>query len=198
MDAVRSTTRAIFKKFHVHHGDNLPFEGWWESTRETLYELWGELGYTVGAEIGVRMGTNAAAILARVPGLKLYCIDPWNAYLRVTDGVQDRYYERCVRKLIGKNVELIKKTSMDAVGDFKDGSLDFVYIDGRHDYDYVVEDIIFWYPKIKRGGIISGHDYYNFFDAGVITAVDAYCMGNDIKRFYITREKEHTFFWVKE
>ena len=198
MDAVRATTRAIFKKFHVHHGDNLPFEGWWNSTRETLFELWGELGFKVGAEIGVRMGTNAAAIFARVPGLKLYCIDPWDAYLRVTDHIQDVYYQRCVRKLAGCNAELIKKTSMDAVKDFEDGSLDFVYVDGRHDFDFVLEDIIHWAPKVKRGGICSGHDYYNFYTSGVITAVDAYCMGNNIKQFYITREKEHTFFWVKE
>lgn len=195
---VRTTTKAIWKKFHVHHGDNLPMEGWWDSTRETLYELWGELGFKVGAEIGVRMGTNSAAILARVPDLKLYCIDPWGAYLRVTDSVQDVYYQRCVRKLAGKNVELIRKTSMDAVGDFEDNSLDFVYVDGRHDLDYVLEDIICWTPKVKIGGVISGHDYYNFFEAGVITAVDAYCLGNNIKQFYITREKEHTWFFVRE
>ena len=197
-DSVRATTRAIFKKFHVHHGDNLPFEGWFDSKRETLFELWGELGYKVGAEIGVRMGTNSAAILARVPGVKLYCIDPWNAYLRVTDSVQDRYYERCVRKLAGKNVELIKKTSMDAVGDFEDGSLDFVYIDGRHNFSNVLEDIICYYPKLKRGSICSGHDFYSFFDSGVINAVDAYCMGNNISKFYVTREKAPSWFFVRE
>ena len=198
MDVVRATTKAIYKKFHVHHGDNLPFEGWWDSTRETLYELFGELGFKEGAEIGVRMGTNAKAIFARVPGLKLYCIDPWGAYLRVTDSAQETYYRRCVRKLQGENAVLIKKTSMDAVQDFADGSLDFVYIDGRHDFDYVLEDIIHWTPKVKRGGIVSGHDYYSFFQAGIIGAVEAYTMGNNIARWYITREKEHTFFWVKE
>jgi len=197
-DSVRATTRAIFKKFHVHHGDNLPFEGWFDSKRETLFELWGELGYKVGAEIGVRMGTNSAAILARVPGVKLYCIDPWNAYLRVTDSVQDRYYERCVRKLAGKNVELIKKTSMDAVDDFKDGSLDFCYLDGRHEGDFIMEDLICWSKKVRRGGMVSGHDLYFFYDSGVIPAVESFCMGNDIKSWFCTREKAPSWFFVKE
>jgi predicted O-methyltransferase YrrM len=194
----RDTTRAIWKKFHVHPGDNLPFEGWWNSTRETLYELWGELGFTVGAEIGVRMGTNASAIFARVPNLKLYCIDPWGAYLRVTDHSQEVYYQRCVRKLKDKDAVLIKKMSMDAVKDFEDNSLDFIYIDGRHDYPFVLEDIIAWTPKVKVGGIVSGHDYYNFFQGGVVRAVDAYTMANNIKQWYITREKEHTWWFVKE
>ncbi len=194
----RDTTKAIWKKFHVHHRDNLPTVGWWDSTRETLYDLWGELGFKVGTEIGVRMGNNAIEIFKRVPDLKLYCIDPWNAYLRVTDVKQETYYQYCVRKLKDQNAELIKKTSMDAVGDFEDESLDFVYIDGRHDFDYMLEDTIHWTPKVKKGGIVSGHDYYNFFQGGVVQAVDVYTMGNNITKFYITREKEHTWFFVKE
>lgn len=193
-----NTTKAIWKKFHVHPGDNLPFEGWWNSTRETLYELWGEIGFKTGAEVGVRMGTNAIEIFKRVPDVKLYCIDPWNAYLKVTDERQDSYYQKCIRVLTGKNAELIRKTSMDAVSQFENESLDFVYIDGRHEFDYVMEDIVFWLPKIKKGGIISGHDYYHFYQGGVVQAVEAYTIGNNIKAWYITREKEHTWFWVKE
>jgi len=194
----RDTHRAIWKKFHVHAHDNLPFEGWWNSTRETIYELWGELGFKVGAEIGVRMGTNAAAILVRVPDLKLYCIDPWGAYLRVTDAAQERYYERCVRKLKGQNVELIKKCSMDAVDGFADQSLDFVYIDGDHRFDAVMSDLIAWVPKVRTGGVVSGHDYYPFYDGGIMDAVNAFTLANNIKYWYTTREKAPSFFFVRE
>jgi glycosyltransferase involved in cell wall biosynthesis len=48
---------------------------------------------------------------------------------------------------------------MQAVTDFADESLDFVYIDGNHQLKYVVEDIVEWTKKIKKGGIIAGHDY---------------------------------------
>src|SRR3990167_8242140 len=57
------------------------------------------------------------------------------------------------------NIVKIKKTSVEAAKDFEDGSLDAVYIDAEHDEDSVREDIRTWRPKIKPGGILSGHDY---------------------------------------
>lgn len=58
------------------------------------------------------------------------------------------------------NVQKIRKLSMEAVNDFKDNTIDVIYIDGNHGYDSVCNDITEWYPKIKEGGIIAGHDYY--------------------------------------
>ena len=58
------------------------------------------------------------------------------------------------------NVTKIRKLSMAAVNDFEDESLDAIYIDGNHRYDSVCNDINKWMPKLKNGGIISGHDYY--------------------------------------
>src|SRR3990167_8363819 len=57
------------------------------------------------------------------------------------------------------NIVKIKKSSAEAAKDFPDGSLDAVYIDAEHDEDSVREDIRTWRPKIKQGGILSGHDY---------------------------------------
>lgn len=194
----RDTTRAIWKKFHVHPGDNLPFEGWYASTRETIYELWGELGFKIGAEVGVRMGTNAKEIFRRVPGLKLYCVDPWSAYQKVSDATQDVYYQRCLRKLRGENAEFMRMFSNEAALLIEDSSLDFVYIDGDHRFDFVMSDLITWSPKVKRGGIISGHDYYVFHQGGVIIAADYFTRGNNIKQWYVSREREPSYFWVKE
>jgi len=194
----RDTHKAIWKKFHVHHRDNLPFEGWWDSTRNTLIELFGELGFKEGAEIGVRMGSNASVMFEKIPGLKLHCIDPWEKYLRVTTETQDKLYQHCLRKLKGKNAVFMRMTSMEAVQQIPDESLDFVYLDGRHEYDYLLEDTIHWAPKVKRGGIVSGHDLYHFYQGGVVQAIEAYTMANNIQAWYITREKEHTWFLVKE
>lgn len=58
-----------------------------------------------------------------------------------------------------KNIVKIRKTSVEAAKDFEDGSLDAVYIDAEHDEDSVREDIRTWRPKLKRGGILSGHDF---------------------------------------
>ena len=60
-----------------------------------------------------------------------------------------------------KNISLIQKTSNDAASDFEDNTFDFVYIDGRHQYDSVREDILNYLPKVKKGGVIGGHDYIN-------------------------------------
>jgi predicted O-methyltransferase YrrM len=60
-----------------------------------------------------------------------------------------------------KNIQLITKTSDDAVNDFEDESFDFVYIDGIHTYDQVKKDIQNYLPKVKKGGVIGGHDYVN-------------------------------------
>lgn len=57
------------------------------------------------------------------------------------------------------NIQLITKTSDDAVLDFNDESFDFVYIDGIHQYENVKQDIINYLPKVKKGGVIGGHDF---------------------------------------
>jgi predicted O-methyltransferase YrrM len=70
-----------------------------------------------------------------------------------------------------KNIQLITKTSDDAVLDFNDESFDFIYIDGIHQYENVKQDIINYLPKVKKGGVIGGHDYGNSWP-GVRQAVD--------------------------
>ena len=59
-----------------------------------------------------------------------------------------------------KNIIKIRKTSAEASLDFKDRSLDVVYIDGEHDVDSVLSDVQAWKNKVKKGGILSGHDWY--------------------------------------
>jgi hypothetical protein len=54
---------------------------------------------------------------------------------------------------------MIRSNSKQAVELFNDESLDFVFIDANHAYDFVVEDIELWYPKVKSGGYLCGHDY---------------------------------------
>jgi predicted O-methyltransferase YrrM len=61
--------------------------------------------------------------------------------------------------------------SLDAVSLYDDASLDFVFIDGSHDYDSVCKDIDAWLPKVKPNGILAGHDYRYY--EGVRRAVDS-------------------------
>lgn len=102
---------------------------------------------------------------------------------------------------------------MEAVKDFTDNSLDFVYIDGNHQLQYVIEDITQWSKKLKVGGIISGHDYIYTNPrtaAGichVIYGVNAYTKAYNIKDWYLLGRKENidgekrdkwrSWMWVK-
>lgn len=62
------------------------------------------------------------------------------------------------------NVNIMRCTSMEALNSFGDDSLDFVYIDGCHQYEFVYEDIDGWFRKIHGDGIIGGHDIFNYDD----------------------------------
>ena len=89
---------------------------------------------------------------------------------------------------------------MDAVKDFEPNSLDFVYIDGNHYFDYVVEDIIHWSKIVRPGGIVSGHDYRKDKNEKVpfhiIQATHAYTDAHKISPWFVLA-RGATWFWVK-
>jgi len=187
---------AIKAKFRIKRGDNLPYTGWANWDRNMLAELFKDVGFTLGAEVGVRKGEYTRILCDANPELKMFCIDPYTAYNRVSNDRQARYFRNAERRLRGCNVEFIKKTSMDALEDIQDRTLDFVYIDGRHEFDFIMPDIIFWSRKVKRGGIVSGHDYYYFYQGGVVDAVNAYTRTHNIQEWYLTQERHPSWFWV--
>ncbi len=96
---------------------------------------------------------------------------------------------------------LIKGWSSDIVKDFEDNSLDFVFIDGNHALEYVIEDIAKWSPKVREGGIISGHDYFRGHGKNLMHAKDAvntwtYCYKIN-PWFIFAKDKCPSWFWVK-
>lgn len=133
-------------------------------SRYQLPQLFVDLGYKVGAEIGVLRGGFTQRL--GQAGLKVYGIDPWRTFHGQGRGQRiqanhDKSYEIAKELTAPYDVTLIRKTSMDAVGDFADGSLDFVYIDGDHNFRYVAEDIYEWSKKVRSGGMVSGDDYWH-------------------------------------
>lgn len=125
----------------------------------------------IGAEIGVGEGRNALNMLETLNIKTLYLIDPYNEF-----GIgNSRFDSKChnpqaqaaigfsrARPLMEKynsTIVWINKVSHEAAVDIPRNSLDFIYIDGSHRYKEVREDIIDYSPKVKKGGIIGGHDY---------------------------------------
>jgi len=143
---------------------------------------------STGAEIGVWDGVFALEVMRSNPTRKLYLIDP---FLHIEEFPQSAYGNKNIAqkdmdqkfaalkkkfKLEIKNgvICLIRKTSTDALNDIEDNSLDWVYIDGNHSYDYVLNDLKGYYNKVKKGGMITGDDYgaIGWWDKGVTRAVD--------------------------
>jgi len=195
----READKTIRSTFRVKRRDTLPFTGWLKSTRKDLAQLYNTFGYKVGAEIGVQRGHHAKLMFENIEGLKLYCVDPWDAYNRISQKKMEAVYLDCQKQLKGRNVELMKMTSMHAVKSFEDGSLDFVYIDGLHEFDSVMRDVMHWARKVRPGGIVAGHDYYPFYQGGIMPAIDAYTRAHNINDWYITTDDEFpSWFWVQK
>ena len=138
----------------------------------------------IGVEIGVCGGEHALSLLENLSIKRLYLIDPYAMYEDYSEG--KKHYgvdqlpldqaEILARELLRQHqdrIVWIKKLSADAVKDISE-QVDFVYIDGNHAESYVNEDIKNYFPLLKKGGVIGGHDFYNGFRRehdGVINAV---------------------------
>lgn len=115
----------------------------------------------VGVEVGVCNGDNAARLLGALPIGKLYLVDPWGGY------DQDGYhcdFEASYPFVAGRfsadqRVEIMRMDSATAAPKFQDGSLDFIYIDACHEEGPTRGYIEEWLPKVRRGGILCGHDF---------------------------------------
>lgn len=118
-----------------------------------------------GAEIGTFQGAFSKYILENWKGT-LYMVDVWDSiedYIDMSNhsNFDNKVYLDAMNSIKGMEDRgiMIRSTSEKAAEIIPDESLDFVYIDANHAYKYVVQDLELWYPKVKSGGLISGHDY---------------------------------------
>lgn len=168
-------------------------EGW---LRKDLYKHFAKLGFKRGCEVGVFRGRNAREMFRQIPGLKLIGVEANADQPSSTRHKTVPRYERNRRSMLsrtrGRDFTLIEKFSDIAVQEIPYNSLDFVYIDGDHSYDYVMTDIILYARRVKPGGIISGHDYASpgeyrhKYDINVREAVDDYVRIHKIDTLYLT------------
>jgi len=124
----------------------------------------------IAVEVGVLEGFNSKLALSFIDFEKYYLVDPYKEYehkdLGQLDKINQKEWDNIYNKVIErfsneKNVEIKRKTSIEASKDFKDESVDFVYLDGDHSREGVLLDLRSWFPKVKKGGYIAGHDVEN-------------------------------------
>lgn len=128
---------------------------------DVLTRLIREHGYGVGAEVGILRGRMLNELLTDNPGLRMYAVD-----IESTPEAERvfRFHRARVIPLRGDSVEMASKVA--------DGGLDFAFIDADHSEAAVRADIEAWRPKIRRGGMLMGHDYDHKRHIGVKPAVD--------------------------
>lgn len=164
--------------------------------RSDLAQWFHELDFKVGVEIGVAAGEYSLMLCEANPQATIYGVDPWIAY----DGYGDykkestfnRLYTDAINRMKGfANWKPIQAFSMDAVKQFEDESLDFVYIDANHAEPYVSQDINEWAKKVRKGGIASGHDYIRLKSVrcDVIDALEKYRTENNIDTVFVLGTK---------
>ena len=137
-------------------------------------------------EIGVYEGINAKNIFQNLDVKKIYLIDPYETYIETTKKefpkrvMGEEFFLATKKRLKGflHKIEFIKKYSEEAVKMFKDESIDFIYVDGNHGYDFVKKDLELYYPKLKKGGVIAGDDI-DLED--IFRAVSEFCVKNNLR-----------------
>ena len=198
---MNSTLEYIKKKYHLSYDISMPIILKRIGRHSGLKELFRELGFQTGAEIGTKEGNYAKELCKAIPDIKLYCIDPWKAYKDYQEdwvGNQksmDALYEETKNRLSDYNCVIIRKKSSDAAKDFKKDTLDFVFIDGNHEFNFVLDDITKWAKVVTPGGIVFGHDYTEDH-GGVIRAVHKYITKNKINPWFILHVRGQADCWM--
>lgn len=185
------------------------------SNRDDIYKFIEKLNAPIICEVGTRTGDFFAKLFTDNCELGIV-VDIWmntnnpyqNDNIYEQAELNDQYKHVFNRFFNNENIKIIREYSHIAANFFPDNFFDFVYIDADHSRTGCYKDLISWYPKVKRGGIISGHDYISkektimyghTVEFGVIEAVSdfrsLYSITND--RFHLTNEEYATYFITK-
>ena len=137
-------------------------------------------------EVGTYLGrsTSYVAEIVHQQGARLVCIDHWRgssndctASMQTNGPEMLAAFHDNMRHLgLSKFMEVRVLDSLSAAAEFKDESIDVVFLDADHSYGQVRQDIRIWWPKLKTDGLLLGHDYYRFYSGnhtdGVKMAVE--------------------------
>jgi hypothetical protein len=138
-------------------------------------------------EVGSWKGKSAAYLAVEIinykKDIKIDCVDLWadciDSWKGISEDQKDEHvktnylYELFIQNIssLSSIINPIRMDSINASKIYKDKTIDFIFIDANHDYDNVKKDIEAWFPKVKIGGVIAGHDYTKHWP-GVVKAVN--------------------------
>jgi hypothetical protein len=192
----------IKSKLYPDPTRNKKFLYWPDTYDFTVNYLNNNIELKIGCEIGVAGGQNIKNILINCPqitkmfGVDSYSTASWDMLdinLSKEFGGMDGLFKEVDLMLsqFGGRAKLIRKLSKDACSDFADESLDFVFIDASHEFEDCYNDIVNWYPKVKKNGVIIGHDWYHPAHPDVSKSVMKFFNVEDIEYY-----KGPTHVWI--
>jgi len=153
-------------------------------------------------EVGVRTGENFRKMIKHAPAVAV-AVDCWkddgivsHNDVALSQEALDNQYES-LKNLLKDNssVQICREYSSDAVKRFPDNYFDLVYIDADHTFAGALQDIIDWYPKVKKGGFLLGDDFTGNHKTrtgvrfGVVKAVKKFTQDNNLTYFEYPRFK---------
>lgn len=154
----------------------------------------------VGCEIGILYGNNLRYFLDHIPAIqKVYAIDPYLEYQdwcgMATQEALNHCRQEAMKLLdtVKHRIEFLYMVSDQAHVYIPDNSLDYIFIDGDHSYEFVSRDLANYYSKVKPQGIFAGHDYQL---PGVFGALKDFRVNNDITNPILTANN-NCWYWYK-
>jgi hypothetical protein len=183
-------------------------EQWLPLVKEQLGDV------DIAVELGVWRGHYSRSIINTLIPKTFYGVDPYELYEGYSDkpgGMSnpefnsqknmDNLHNKTLAKYENFN-DSYRRTKSILVRDFgdayaqqfEDNSVDFVYLDADHTYESVKAEIKAWWPKVKIGGILSGHDYFDKTYFGVIPAVNEFVEREQLE--LKTTDEKFKSWWV--
>lgn len=188
-------------------------------SRNDLTKLIDELGLKVGVELGVCEGTFSDYLLKNSKLDKLYSIDAWNMDTSQTMAAPFKIWtvkkgeveanEAKAREVLAQHGDrsvVIKGNSFEAAGQLADGSVDFIFFDAGHRFSGFALDMINWWPKVRMGGVLAGHDYWRRYRYEVMDVANAFLWEHRLLMHLTWADKNHlgkgyappSFWTIKE
>ena len=136
----------------------------------------------IGCDKGQSFSFLGVEIINQNKNIELYAVDTWGDNIvswNSSDEIYNTFLKNIspIQEVLNDKIKIIRSYSVEASTKFEDKSLDFIFIDACHEYECVIVDLNAWFPKLKPGGWIAGHDYYAGH-YGVEKAVNEFFYGN--------------------
>jgi hypothetical protein len=181
--------------------EHIASNGWKGLYYDVLPPIIQRYGYKTVVEVGVALGGHAEHLLKHTAIIKYIGVDPYlynydptdmfnqavGSYSRLGGQQSFDYLYEWVKNTrlqpFGKRCQLVRKTSVEAALLFENESIDCIFIDGDHRYKAVFDDLAAWFPKLKKGCMILGDDYWI---PSVASAVAA----------FFAQEQKEVFFYA--